>query len=187
MLRPFVRHDELNVGVLAASAVWKESFAHTVKDAVKGGACSDRTRHLGDLFVAGPCHQLGEVLRRDVGEVGLLGAHQDLRYPRPFTAKRMLHNGPMVEFTEWATEILQRSAQAAQRFNPDARVRLARVGATVQAVLTDQPEASDERVDLPGAVVFVEQGLEGLVDIEEPHDRVVLKPLGSRPNERGHH
>jgi hypothetical protein len=93
----------------------------------------------------------------------------------------------MIEFTDWAKEILERSEQAARRFNPDAKVRLARVAGTVQAVLTDRPAADDRRVELGEAEVFVEAGLEGLVDIEEPHDRVVLRPLGSPPNRREHH
>jgi len=93
----------------------------------------------------------------------------------------------VIEFTEWAKEILQRSDQAARRFNPDAKVRVARVGGIVQAVLTDQPAPDDRRVDLGDASVYVEAGLEGLVDVEEPHDRIVLKPSGSKPNARDHH
>jgi hypothetical protein len=95
--------------------------------------------------------------------------------------------GSMLEFTDWAKEILQRSVQAARRFDPDAKIRLARMGGTVQAVLTDRPGAQDLLFELDGATVYVEQGLEGLVDIEEPHDRVVLKPPGSPPNAREHH
>jgi len=33
----------------------------------------------------------------------------------------------------------------------------------------------------------VEEGLVGLHDVEEPHDRLVLKPPGSSPNVRGEH
>ena len=91
-----------------------------------------------------------------------------------------------VEFTEWAKEILEKSDQAARRFNPDAKVRLARVGGTVQAVLTDVPGSDDVSIDLGPATIYVEAGLEGLVDVEEPHDRLVLKPKGSAPNTRGH-
>jgi hypothetical protein len=93
----------------------------------------------------------------------------------------------MIEFTDWAREILEKSDQAARRFNPDARVRLARVGGTVQAQLTDQPKTTDSEHAVGGATIYVEQGLEGLVDIEEPHDRLVLKPKGSPPNARGEH
>jgi hypothetical protein len=91
-----------------------------------------------------------------------------------------------IEFTEWAKEILEKSDRAARRFNPDAKVRLARVAGTVQALLTDQPGSDDVTVELGPATVYVEAGLEGLVDVEEPHDRLVLKPAGSAPNPRGH-
>lgn len=93
----------------------------------------------------------------------------------------------MIEFTEWATEILQKSQSAASRFNPDARIRLARVGGQVQAVLTDRPEEGDVPVVVGEMTLLVEPGLSGMVDIEEPHDRLVLRPVGSTPNPRGAH
>lgn len=92
-----------------------------------------------------------------------------------------------VEFTEWAKEILEKSDQAARRFNPDARVRLARSGGVVQAQLTDQRHPDDQEMGIGPATIYVEAGLEGLVDVEEPHDRLVLKPKGSPPNVRGDH
>ena len=76
-----------------------------------------------------------------------------------------------LQITDWAREILQRSSEAARRFNPDAKVRLARVSGSVQAVLTDAPSGDDQAVDIGGATIYVEAGLDGLVDIEEPHDR----------------
>jgi hypothetical protein len=106
--------------------------------------------------------------------------------PKPLVLA-VRHNGAVIEFTDWAKEILQRSVQAARRFDADAKIRLARVGGTVQAVLTDRPAPEDRRFDLDQATVYVEEGLEGVVDIEEPHDRVVLKPSGSLPNVREHH
>lgn len=93
----------------------------------------------------------------------------------------------MIEFSDWAKEILRKSHDAARRFNPDARIRLARTTQGVQAVLTDDPDSSDESFDVGGATIYVERGLDGLVDIEEPHDRLVLRPHGSRPNVRGGH
>jgi hypothetical protein len=92
-----------------------------------------------------------------------------------------------IEFTDWAREILEKSDQAARRFNPDAKIRLARVGDVVQALLTDEPKPEDQRVEVGPATVYVEAGLEGLVDVEEPHDRLVLKPTGSPHNARGEH
>jgi hypothetical protein len=94
-----------------------------------------------------------------------------------------------IEFTDWAKDILRRSDAAARRFNPDARIRIARIGGTVQAVLTDEPPSGDTAIELDegGLAVYVEAGLEGQVDIEEPHDHVVLKPLGSPWNDRAVH
>jgi hypothetical protein len=92
----------------------------------------------------------------------------------------------MIELTDWAREILAKSHAAATRFNPDAKIRLARSGGTVEARLTDTPAPDDARVPLEGFDLFVEAGLEGLVDVEEPHDRLVLRPLGSPPNPREH-
>ncbi len=93
----------------------------------------------------------------------------------------------MIEFTEWAADILNRSQAAARRFNPDARIRLARTAGGVQAILTDRPDPTDRPVDVGEMTLLVEAGLEGLVDIEEPHDRLVLRPAGSVPNPRGEH
>jgi hypothetical protein len=93
----------------------------------------------------------------------------------------------MIEFTDWARDILARSQEASRRFNPNAKIRLARVGGGVQAVLTDRPESGDEVARAGEVTVYVERGLEGLVDVEEPHDRLVLRPHGSSPNPREGH
>jgi len=93
----------------------------------------------------------------------------------------------MIEFTEWASQILSRTHEAARRFNPEATVRLAREGAGVVFALTDDRREGDEVIDGDGFVLLVEPGLEGLVDVEEPHDRLVLRPLGATPNARDAH
>jgi hypothetical protein len=104
---------------------------------------------------------------------------------RAFASGRM---DPMIELTEWARDILHRAQAAAGRFDPDARLRLARTGAGVQAVLVHEPEPGDGEVAVDEeTTLFVESGLDGLVDVEEPHDRLVLRPLGSTPNDREHH
>ena len=92
----------------------------------------------------------------------------------------------MIEFTDWATDILRRSHEAATRFNPDAKIRLARTSRGVQAILTDEPETTDLVVPSDGFTLYVEHGLEGLVDVVEPHDQLVLRPAGSPPNPREH-
>lgn len=83
-----------------------------------------------------------------------------------------------IAFTEWATEILQRSHAAARRFNPAATVRLHRDGDGVAFTLTDEPAEGDERVTGDGFELLVERGLEGTVDVVEPHDRLILRPPG---------
>ena len=93
----------------------------------------------------------------------------------------------MIELTEWARDILSKSQEAARRFNPDARVRLTRSEEGVQAVLAESPDPEDQEVEVrDGVTLFVERGLQGLVDVEEPHDRLVLRPAGSSPNPRAH-
>ena len=93
----------------------------------------------------------------------------------------------MIEITEWARDIVGRAHAAATRFNADAKIRLARGASGVEAVLAERPEPGDEAVDAGGVTLYVERGLEGMLDVEEPHDRLVLRPAGSTPNVRGEH
>ena len=80
-----------------------------------------------------------------------------------------------IAFTEWATEILQRTHAAARRFNPEATVRLQRRGDGVAFELTDERSEGDEVVTGEGFELLVEAGLEGTVDIVEPHDQLILR------------
>lgn len=84
----------------------------------------------------------------------------------------------VLEFTEWATEILRRTSVAARRFNPDASVRLHRTGAGVAFSLTDERVEGDRLIDGDGFELWVEDGVEGTVDVVEPHDRLVLRAPG---------
>jgi hypothetical protein len=93
----------------------------------------------------------------------------------------------VIEVTEWARDILGRSQAAAVRFNPGTVIRLVRTADGVEARLADGPEPTDQPVEAGDAKVFAEDGLEGVLDIEEPHDRIVLKPPGSPANQRAQH
>jgi hypothetical protein len=85
----------------------------------------------------------------------------------------------VLEFTDWAVDILTRSDAAARRFNPDARVRLLRDGSGgVRFELTDERAPTDVVVDDLGFTLFVDEGLEGTVDVVEPHDRLILRRPG---------
>jgi hypothetical protein len=87
--------------------------------------------------------------------------------------------GSVIEFTEWAADILSRSDAAARRFNPDARVRVIRDGEGVRFDLVDRAEPGDQVVERDGFTLYAEAGLDGLVDVVEPHDRLILRPPGS--------
>ena len=87
----------------------------------------------------------------------------------------------MLGFTDWAIEILSRADAAARRFNPDARVRVLREDGGVRFELTDEPAPTDVVIDHPsGFTLFAESGLEGTVDVVEPHDRLILRSPGDR-------
>ncbi len=83
----------------------------------------------------------------------------------------------MLAFTDWAIEILSRADEAARRFNPHVRVRIVREGGGVRFELTDEPEATDRIVDHPsGFTLLVPEGIEGTIDVVEPHDQLILRP-----------
>jgi hypothetical protein len=85
----------------------------------------------------------------------------------------------VIEFTDWATEILQRTHEAARRFNPSATVRLSRAGSGVEFSLADESRDGDRLVRGEGFEILVQEGLDGVVDVVEPHDQLILRPAGS--------
>jgi hypothetical protein len=85
----------------------------------------------------------------------------------------------VLDFTDWAVDILSRADQAARRFNPAARVRIVRDDGGVRFELTDEAGPGDLLVEhTSGFAVLVEEGLEGTVDVVEPHDRLILRAPG---------
>jgi hypothetical protein len=85
----------------------------------------------------------------------------------------------VLAFTEWAIEILSRADAAARRFNPDARVRIVRDAGGVRFELTDEAAPTDRVVEHPsGFTLLAEEGLDGTVDVIEPHDQLILRPDG---------
>jgi hypothetical protein len=83
-----------------------------------------------------------------------------------------------LEFTEWATDILRRTHEAARRFNQDATVRVHRGEAGVTFELTDERLADDVLIEGDGFQIWAEAGLAGTVDVVEPHDQLILRPPG---------
>jgi hypothetical protein len=110
-----------------------------------------------------------------------VGASGGQRLGSPYTRR-------VLAFTDWAVDILARADAAARRFNPDARVRIVRDPGGVRFELTDEAGPTDRVVDHPsGFSLLVEEGLEGTVDVIEPHDQLILRPEGdtersSRPS-----
>ena len=86
----------------------------------------------------------------------------------------------MLAFTDWAIEILSRADAAARRFNPDVRVRIIREAAGgVRFELTDEADPTDQVLEHPsGFTLLVQNGLEGTVDVVEPHDQLILRSPG---------
>ena len=85
-----------------------------------------------------------------------------------------------LEFTDWAVQILTRSHQAARRFNPRATVRLSRKGAGVDFELVDEPRPGDQVLERDDFTLYVEPGIDGTIDVVEPHDQLVLRPSNDR-------
>jgi hypothetical protein len=86
----------------------------------------------------------------------------------------------VLAFTDWAIEILSRADAAARRFNPDVRVRIVRETAGgVRFELTDEADPTDQVLEHPsGFTLLVQNGLEGTVDVVEPHDQLILRSPG---------
>lgn len=82
----------------------------------------------------------------------------------------------MIDVTGRAADLLAKADGAARRFNPDARIRVVPDRVGVRFVLSDGPEAGDVAVERNGVTFFVDTTLDGIVDVEEPHDRLVLRP-----------
>jgi Fe-S cluster assembly iron-binding protein IscA len=83
----------------------------------------------------------------------------------------------VVRFTDRAREILRRSHGAARRLNPDATVRLWVDGSgTARFDLVPAAAEGDRVVEDEGFVLYVAPGVSGLVDVVEPHDRLILRP-----------
>jgi hypothetical protein len=82
----------------------------------------------------------------------------------------------VVVFTDSAREALLTSLAAARRFDPDAHLRVVRQGGGVRAVLATGDEPGDHVIDLGGATIGVEPGIEGTVDAGEHNELSVVGP-----------
>ncbi len=83
-----------------------------------------------------------------------------------------------IELSPRAEEILTRSYAAARRFDPGVELRLARGRGAPEVMLVHGPDPADDRIEREGFVLHVEPGLSGVLEVHEPHDRLVLVPRG---------
>lgn len=81
----------------------------------------------------------------------------------------------MIEVTGRARDLLRRSLGAARRFEPSTGIRLARRGDGVDFGLAAGPLDGDTVVDGDGFSLWIEAGLSGTVDVEDPHEQLVLR------------
>lgn len=81
----------------------------------------------------------------------------------------------MLEISESAAEILERAYEAAQRFNPDARVRIYRIGNRVETGFADSVGPEEEVIEHEGMILFVEKGIEGVLEVSLEHDRLIVR------------
>jgi hypothetical protein len=82
----------------------------------------------------------------------------------------------VIDVSERAAQLLVKADAAARRFNPDARIRVVPADGGVRFVLADGPEDGDVAIERDGVTFFTDPTLAGTVDVEEPHDRLVLRP-----------
>ena len=84
----------------------------------------------------------------------------------------------MVDVTARAVELLAKADSAARRFDPDACVRVVTDDdGAVRFELADGPGPRDVAVERDEVTFYVDARLEGIIDVADPHDRLVLRPF----------
>jgi hypothetical protein len=82
----------------------------------------------------------------------------------------------VIRLTDRAAAALITSQAAARRFDPDARLRLARAGGDLRAELVAEASPEDELVEIEGLQLLVEPGITGTVDAGEHNALILLQP-----------
>jgi hypothetical protein len=82
----------------------------------------------------------------------------------------------MVTLTDRARDALLGSLEAARRFDPTATLRVVRLDGGIRVVFAEGPEPADDLVDLGGATVGFEAGIDGTVDAGEHNELTVVAP-----------
>lgn len=81
----------------------------------------------------------------------------------------------MLEITEAATQVLHRAQDAAARLNPNARMRIYQRDDEIEIALADEAGDNDETIEHDGLTLFVAPGIEGILDVSEEHDHLIVR------------
>ena len=84
----------------------------------------------------------------------------------------------VLEITDDAAAVLERAYDAAGRFNPGVKIRVYRTGDEVQFGFAERPSDGDDVVPVGDMLIFVEGGISGTLEAQQPHDRLVVRQDG---------
>jgi len=84
----------------------------------------------------------------------------------------------VLEITDDAVAVLERAYDAAGRFNPGVKIRVYRNGDQIQLGFADRPSDGDDVVAVGDMLVFVEGGISGTLEAQQPHDRLAVRENG---------
>ncbi|HMC80121.1 MAG TPA: hypothetical protein VKO35_06185, partial [Acidimicrobiia bacterium] len=84
----------------------------------------------------------------------------------------------VLEITDDAAAVLERAYDAAGRFNPGVKIRVYRAGDEVQFGFAERPSEGDDVVPVGDMLIFVEGGISGTLEAQQPHDRLVVRQDG---------
>ena len=80
-----------------------------------------------------------------------------------------------VEVTPRAIEVLRRALEAGRLDPSEVGIRLSMAGRELRTGFAEQAEPGEETIEVGGIRLFVPPDLEGTLDVEAEHDRIVLR------------
>jgi hypothetical protein len=84
----------------------------------------------------------------------------------------------VLDISDDAAAVLERAYDAAGRFNPSVKIRVYRTGEQVQIGFAERPSDGDDVVPVGDMLIFVEGGITGTLEAQQPHDRLVVREEG---------
>jgi len=81
----------------------------------------------------------------------------------------------VIEISDRAVELLEKATEAARRFDPAAGIRIVGQPGNVRFELANGPAPGDRELACGDVTIHVEAHLSGVIDVEEPHEQLVLR------------